>query len=749
MAQHTPRVGQVLGNYRLLRLLGRGGFAEVYLAEHIHLETQTAIKVLPTQLNEAERSRFRQEARILARLDHPNIIPIHDFGFANGVAYLVMLYAPDGTMRQLYPAGSVLSANVMAKYISQAAAALGYAHDHRVIHRDVKPENMLLGPAGELMLSDFGIAIGPSTSTAGSYSFSNSTQDVAGTTAYMAPEQLQGKPQAASDQYALAVVAYEWLCGNRPFSGNLAEIAGQHLAAEPPPLRARNPRVAPEVEAVVLKALSKQPRARYPHVTEFAAALSAAAAASSNRPTPLPLPSSHIPPRRTRLLRPGDAETIRRPQQSFSTLPISTDNMATPPASRAARTHPTRTERVIPAVGTDGAPSAGTNVLRPQAAIPRPTLHRPLLGRRTLLLGLGGLLTTSAITGTLLWLETHQPASTTGHSKHPATPGAQHTPTTGTPNAPTTPQANSSPTAASNGLPPVGTTLYTYNATTFVNSVAWSPKGAYVASGNDDGVIQIWDLTTHDLVHTYTGHTARVNAVVWSPDETLVASASDDGTVQVWTPIKGTLITNYNNHIGAVNSISWSPDGMSIASGGEDATVQLWNPLNGQRFNVFKLHATPVLAVAWSPNGQQLASTATVEDVIITWNASNGFINGRHSVTSTVYTLAWSTDSLYMASGGNAKIVEVWDASSGQTIVTYRGHNDVIRSIAWSLDGQSIASSSDDSTVQIWKAYTGTPLYTYKGHSTWVFSVSWSHLDGKRIASGSYDKTVQIWQALA
>ena len=148
----VDRVGQQFGNYRFMRLLGEGGFADVYLGEHLHLGTQAAIKVLHTQLTSDDVEQFRSEARTIARLEHPNIIRVLDFGIEGKTPYLVMSYASNGTLRQNHGKGVSLPLATVVSYVRQVANALQYAHDQKVIHRDVKPENMLLGGRHEVLL---------------------------------------------------------------------------------------------------------------------------------------------------------------------------------------------------------------------------------------------------------------------------------------------------------------------------------------------------------------------------------------------------------------------------------------------------------------------------------------------------------------------------------------------------------------------------------------------------------------------
>src|SRR3989440_7615907 len=252
----TDRVGQQLGNYRLIRLLGEGGFAEVYLGEHIYLGTQAAVKVLHTQLTSDDIEQFRTEARTIASLEHPHIVRILDFGVEGKTPFLVMSYAPNGTLRQHHPKGVQLPLATIVSYVKQVADALQHAHDEKLIHRDIKPENMLLGRRHEVLLSDFGIALVAQSSRY------QSAHEMAGTMAYMAPEQIQGKPRPASDQYALGVVVYEWLTGDRPFHGSAIEIVAQHLAIPPAPLREKVATISRDVEQVVMTSSAKDPNER-------------------------------------------------------------------------------------------------------------------------------------------------------------------------------------------------------------------------------------------------------------------------------------------------------------------------------------------------------------------------------------------------------------------------------------------------------------------------------------------------------
>jgi serine/threonine protein kinase len=268
------RSGEQFGKYRLVRLLGSGGFAEVYLGQHIKLNTFAAIKVLHTRLSTKELEAFEREAQTIANLRHPSIVHVLDYDAQGNIPFLVMEHAAEGTMRQFHARGSRLSLPLVVKYIKQIADALQYAHNQKIIHRDVKPANMLIMSKDTIMLSDFGLAVIAHSER------SWRVQDKAGTALYMAPEQFRGKAVPASDQYSLAITAYEWLCGAPPFDeGNEIQLGYQHAHEPVPPMDKRGAVVSKDVEQVIMKALEKEPLKRFGSVKEFAEALEKAAAA--------------------------------------------------------------------------------------------------------------------------------------------------------------------------------------------------------------------------------------------------------------------------------------------------------------------------------------------------------------------------------------------------------------------------------------------------------------------------------------
>ncbi|GCE46394.1 serine/threonine protein kinase [Thermosporothrix hazakensis] len=329
----AERAGQQLGHYTILRLLGEGGFAQVYLGEHMYLKSQAAIKVLQTRLSSPDdMQNFLKEAQTIARLTHPNIIRVLDFGVEDETPYLVMEYAANGTLRQRHPRGERVPLQSVVSYVKQVADALQFAHDERLIHRDVKPENMLVGRRDEILLSDFGIAM------IAQNSHSQKTQDVIGTVAYMSPEQIQGHPRPASDQYSLAIVAYEWLTGDRPFNGSFTELCTQHMFARPPLLRDKLTQISPLVENVIMKALEKDPKQRFEHIRDFANALEAASQGRSPYETRLVSPNATQQGNITMLAPEGNAQQTSAPSAPFPAAQTAMQPEQQNPSGRAMPT---------------------------------------------------------------------------------------------------------------------------------------------------------------------------------------------------------------------------------------------------------------------------------------------------------------------------------------------------------------------------------------------------------------------------
>ena len=594
----TDLTGQQFGNYRLIRLLGSGGFASVYLGQHVRIASQqAAIKVL--HLFGVDAQAFQQEAETTASLDHPNIVRLLDFDLHQGtMPFLVMYYASNGSLRTRHPKGTRLPLSTVIQYANELASALQYAHDSNIIHRDIKPENILIGRRNELLLGDFGIAV---LSKTGHTSLERG-YNIGGTAEYMAPEMFRGKPEKASDQYSLGIVVYEWLCGTPPFTeGNPIQLGFQHTHEEVPSIREKLSSLPSSIEAVVMRALAKDPKNRFPSIQDFVDALAEASQARPvvvRAPSPIilpPTPAKPAPSIGTRLL------TYQGHTSSVLKLAWSPDG------TRIASSSVDKTAQVWNA-------NNGSLVLT-------------YIGHTDAVYQIAWspdgkkIVSGSADKSVQIW----NPVQVWG------------------------------PNSAQR--------LLTYSGhTNAVGWVTWSPDGTYVASGSDDKTVQVWNTTDGRLLHKYAGHTDRVYGVAWSPAGTLVASGSADKTVHVWHARSGQLLHKYTSLTDRIVSVVWSPNGMYLAASSMDGTIWVWDASKNQLVRKYVGHTSYVLDIAWSPDGTRLASGSNDKTVHV-WKAESGLLLYKYTGhTNTVMGVSWSPDSTRIASCSLDNTAQVWRA---------------------------------------------------------------------------------------
>ncbi|HEX4713597.1 MAG TPA: serine/threonine-protein kinase [Ktedonobacteraceae bacterium] len=613
---------QKIGSYRLLSVIGHGGFADVYLAEHTYLQTRVALKIFRARPNDEQMEIFLAQTRKLARLQHAHILPILACNVQNGCPFLVMPYAPGGTLRQRYPRGSHVPLDTVLAYLHQVAPALDIAHRAGQVHGDIKPENMLLGEQDELLLSDFGLA--PIVEDA-----HEKPQPLAiGTVTYMAPEQLLGQTEPSSDQYALAIATYEWLCGEPPFSGTYTEVATQHALVNPPSLRQHCPDLPPPCEQVLLRALAKNPRERFESVQAFTNAMEQAASTPARSDQPAKRGIS-----RRRLLwglaGAGGVAALGA-DLVWKWQPFS---KPTPGGVAALYTYRGHADRVYGLTWSPDSTRLASVDLSGSVRIWQATAQG------------------SIVRGKLLASRTIGPAhNTLDGSGDPTSltwspetnlialgdnPGKIHIwdsvsqqdrlvlrdyPNLGTcvawsPNS--TQLAAAVYIDSQNALIVAFWDITTGNrladlqltskfqlstASTLIPmplALAWSPNGKLIALSNGSSATQIWELPGGRLLYALrTGS----NDLAWSPDSKYLATANS-----IWDSATG---LPYHTYAGANNSAAWSLAGTYLATGGKDKIVSLWDTSTSKLIRTYQGHTAPINVVRWSPDGSLIASAS-------------------------------------------------------------------------------------------------------------------------------------------
>jgi serine/threonine-protein kinase len=312
--------GTKLGQYEVQDFIGQGAMGLVYRAYHAQLERTGAVKVLQGITPDADTTaRFRHEAQAIAQMRHPNILNVYDFGELNGTPYMIVEYVPGGSLADRLNRGRLDQATGL-RYLRGIASGLDYAHAHGIVHRDVKPANVLLESDDTPVLADFGLA----KLLQGS-SLRSMTGVTTGTPAYMAPEQVTGSKiiGPAADRYSLATIAYEMVTGVIPFDGEaLMELLYAQVHRDPPVPSSRNTALSPRVDAVIMRGLAKDPEARWPSCAAFVEALETALEGA-----PAPALAAALAVERTLVMAPAAAATA----ETSRLAPAATAPLAAPP----------------------------------------------------------------------------------------------------------------------------------------------------------------------------------------------------------------------------------------------------------------------------------------------------------------------------------------------------------------------------------------------------------------------------------
>jgi WD40 repeat protein/serine/threonine protein kinase len=745
--------GKQLGTYRIVEPLGEGGMAAVFKAYQASMDRYVAIKVLPKQLAKDPQfvGRFNQEALLLAKLQHPHILPVFDYGASEGYSYLVMPLVKSGTLADQLTSSPV-ALKRMRTIISQVGDALDYAHSQGLVHRDVKPSNVLLDERGNCLLTDFGIA----RMVEGTARFTSSGA-IMGTPAYMSPEQGRGdKVDARTDIYSLGIMLYEMAVGRVPFQAETPiAIIFKHIQEPLPMPRKLNPALPEALERVILKSLAKDQGDRYNSAADMVAALQAAIPEVSNHPVAHTDPDSH--PLKVDGTLPGDT----------SGLYISPDGITAP-----------GTERVDPTPYPTVLKTNPNEVEKKKAKLP---LAFGLAGGGVIIvLCMGVLAVLGILAGQTGFLGRFFPTSPQVAARPTHTPGngtfrpsqtsTGQTASTQTPirtvetaiteaPLPTDTTAESTPTLVTIStevptslptekilidLPVISTDNAQKLAIAYIiqnvsaNDVVFSPDGSLLAVASSPSII-IYNTTNFEKAGSF-DISGSVNALAFSPDGTTLAILTYDqlGAYNVKTQAQ---LFSRTMPSGTRNLIFYSPDNKTLIVG-VDRTIKIYDANNGEEINTLIDPSGSINGLAYSPDGKIIAES--YGSGIRLWNPDGSEKSDINTDTS-YQCLVFSPDSKILAAASYNKTIVLWDIATGKQFKALNGHTDAVMDIAFSSDGLLLASVSNDLTIKVWNLSSGEVLVSLKGHSSPPNAVALSP-DGKLMVTvSSQDGTMRIW----
>jgi len=730
--------------------IAHGGMGVVYRARQISLDRVVALKmILPARLDEDAIRRFRQEVESAANLDHPNIVPVFEFGQHEGQYFYSMKLIEGRSLADELPRFQEDS-RTAACLMATIARAVHYAHQRGVLHRDLKPQNILVDRDGQPHVTDFGLAKRMEAGRELTH-----TGDWAGTPDYVSPEQRAGEFKnltTAADIYSLGAIFYALLTGHPPFHGPKSKIPWMDLPDEPARPRSLDPRIDVDLETICLKCLDEDPNRRYPTAAALADDLDRWLGGEPITARPV---SSWERALKWARRKPAIAALVL--VAVLGVAGIAWQWRQAVKNAALARTNEGLAKSALNDVTT------ANNDLRAALDTRDKALELARLNAYIAHMRLAQREWESANVGRVLeLLEEERPKGTDRsdlrgfewfywnrlcHSERLTLEGH----TGSMESVAFSPDGKRLASASYRGTVKVWDAASGQETLTLKghlgsrNSVAFSPDGKRLAlaSGDiDSGELKVWDAATGQEALTLKGHTRGVNSVAFSPDGKRLASASHDWTVKVWDATSGQETLTLKGHTSGVDSVAFSPDGKRLASASSDGTVKVWDAASGQETLTLKGHT----CVAFSPDGKPLAS-ADHDGTVKVWDADSGqealTLKGH---TNGVNSVAFSPDDKRLASASWDQTVKVWDAATGQEALTLKGHTDGVKGVAFSPDGTQLASASEDGTVKVWDAAGGQESLTLKGHTSVVRSVAFSP-DGTRLASASLDETVKVWDA--
>ena len=761
-----------LGQYTILRELGHGGQGQVFLAEDTKLGRKVALKVLATAFSRTSHSlhRFQREATSLSKLNHPGLCAVYDAGEIDGIPYIAMQHIEGVTLAKSIAARKASSAGPLsreevlgaARVVERAARALHAAHEAGLIHRDIKPGNIMLTRDSEPVILDFGLA----RDEHGGLETLTQSGDIMGTPAYMSPEQLSGPASTLdrrTDVYALGVTLYQCVTLHLPFEASTREALYKQILTETPlDPRPRCPHLSRDLKVILETALEKSLERRYATCLELAEDLR-----RIREYEPIRARSAGAPLRFWRWMQ-------RNPVLATSTVSIFVMlavalcislvllrrvSFEEGEKSQALAREKAQTQALELALKDKSAALEAKGL-----ALQRAEALRIAARAESVLANNPGLALILALkandydpsafaTTTLLkaMADLHQSHALLGHRD-------------------------------------------------LINAIAASPVDDLVATGSADETGRIWNARTGRQTALLWGHTDQIENVQFSSDGRRVVTCSRDHTARIWDSGSGALLRTLTGHTGDVTCAAFSLDGKKMATTSRDSTARIWSCAMGKELlRLEGIHSAEPM-ISFSLDGHRLCSWGRNRDVFMVWDALDGRLvlargadapnnsgisavsrNAHWGLVSSrsqarqnaleVWTIetgelaalllpsrvdpwgsrgdcaVFSGDSRFLAHAGLDNHVTVVETGSWKEVSRLSGHALPVRWIELSPDGNRVVTGSDDKTARVWETLSGAPVATFKGHSTFLTSVTFLR-SGREVATVGAEGSAYLWSLL-